>query len=72
MSTKTRRTMVRKSLTYQFKVRRDFPKDNVLAVKPGGHDGANEKLGSVGIGTSVGCFEGRDGRGKLPYTEAGQ
>lgn len=32
----------------------DFSEHNVLAVQPGGLGGADEKLGAVGVGTSVG------------------
>jgi hypothetical protein len=35
----------------------DLTEDNVLAVQPGGNDGGDEELGSVGVGSSVGHGE---------------
>lgn len=35
----------------------DLTEDDVLAVQPGGNDGGDEELGSVGVGSSVGHGE---------------
>jgi hypothetical protein len=35
----------------------DFTEDDVLTVQPGGNDGGDEELGSVGVGSSVGHGE---------------
>jgi hypothetical protein len=35
----------------------DLTEDDVLTVQPGGNDGGDEELGSVGVGSSVGHGE---------------
>jgi len=49
----TRGSLARLNSLDDFKSLEDLAEHNVLAIQPRGHNGSNEKLGPIGVGTGV-------------------